>query len=160
MNNHLRSQLGTNFVIAYVLHGVASDQSRSFVMFSFWNSGHQWGCTVADVPAQQPVEHLKNALQNITTDRTPHSVDQFWRLRINYWLTSHKNHPVPSPSTTMRASFYTLIVALVALDIQKVSSLSCPRPCYCNKRGIVCCKSGEWAKDVCGCCDVCAKVVC
>ena len=32
------------------------------------------GCTVADVPAQQPVEHLKNALQNITTDRTSQSV--------------------------------------------------------------------------------------
>ena len=32
------------------------------------------GCTVAAVSGQRPLEHFKNALQNITTDRTPHSV--------------------------------------------------------------------------------------
>ena len=62
--------------------------------------------------------------------------------------------------STMRAIFYTVTVALVALGIQKVSPLSCPRPCGCDKMGVQCCNSGELAKDACGCCDVCAKVVC
>ena len=33
-----------------------------------------WGCTVAAVSAQQPVEHVKNALQIITNEGTPHDV--------------------------------------------------------------------------------------
>ena len=32
------------------------------------------GCTVAEVSAQRPLDHVKNALQNITTDCRPHSV--------------------------------------------------------------------------------------
>ena len=42
---------------------------RSVVMFS----GYQLSCELAAVSAQWPVEHLKNASQNITTVRTPHS---------------------------------------------------------------------------------------
>ena len=56
-----------------------------FVFFlKFWLPiGLRSGCccnnfnnvpTVAAVSAQRPVEHFKKALQNITTDRTPHSV--------------------------------------------------------------------------------------
>ena len=37
-------------------------------------SSYQLGCTVAAISAQRTVEHFKKALQNITTDRTPHSV--------------------------------------------------------------------------------------
>ena len=32
------------------------------------------GCTLPGVPAKQPVKNFKNGGQNITTDRTPHSV--------------------------------------------------------------------------------------
>ena len=38
--------------------------------------GAPLGCTVAAVSAQWPVEHVKNALQNIVTDRMPHSVQK------------------------------------------------------------------------------------
>ena len=40
------------------------------VMFSFVSSSYQLGRTIAAVPAQQPVEHVKNALQNITREQT------------------------------------------------------------------------------------------
>ena len=46
------------------------------VLLTCGSSGYQMGCTVAAVSAQRPVEHVKNALQNITTDGTPHSVLQ------------------------------------------------------------------------------------
>ena len=48
-----------------------------FVMFCFvhfGNSSYQLGCTVAAVSAQRPVEHVKNALQNIVNEGMPHSV--------------------------------------------------------------------------------------
>ena len=44
------------------------------VLFSVRNSGYQLGCTVAAVSALWPVQHVKNALQNITTEGTKHSV--------------------------------------------------------------------------------------
>ena len=44
------------------------------VLFSFVRSGYQLGCTVAAVSAQRPLEHGKNALQNITTEWMTHSV--------------------------------------------------------------------------------------
>ena len=48
------------------------------VLFSFGNfspsSSYQLGCTVAAVTAQQPVEHIKTAQQNIRTEWTPHNV--------------------------------------------------------------------------------------
>ena len=56
-----------------LLHCVASALSWCFGLFSLWSSGYQLGCTVAVVSAQRPVEHFKNALQNITTDGTPRS---------------------------------------------------------------------------------------
>ena len=43
-------------------------------VFFIWGSGHQLGCTVAAVSAQQPVEHVKNVLLNITTEGMKHSV--------------------------------------------------------------------------------------
>ena len=43
----------------------------SHVLFSFQSSGYQLGCSVS---AQRLAEHSKNALQNITTEGTPHSV--------------------------------------------------------------------------------------
>ena len=49
--------------------------SRNVLFFSFVNSGFQLVCTVAAVSAQQPVEHVRNALQNITTQGTKHSVE-------------------------------------------------------------------------------------
>ena len=63
----------------------------------------------------------------------------------------------------MRALFLAAIVAVVGLVIQRVHSLSCNChderfPVNCNN--IDCCESGELTRDVCGCCDVCAKVVC
>ena len=45
------------------------------ILFSFRNSIYQFGCSVAAVSAQRPVEQVKNVLQNITTERTPHSVE-------------------------------------------------------------------------------------
>ena len=42
--------------------------------FSFGSSGYQLGCTIAAVSDQRPVEHVKNALQNIMTEQTPKSV--------------------------------------------------------------------------------------
>ena len=50
------------------------------VLFSLSSSGYQLGCTVAAVSAQQPVEHVHNALQNITTEWTPHSVVMIKRV--------------------------------------------------------------------------------
>ena len=44
----------------------------SFVFFGSYD--YQFGCTVASASAQRPVEHVKNYLQNITTEWTPHSV--------------------------------------------------------------------------------------
>ena len=38
-----------------------------FILFSNTIYGHQLGCTIAAVSAHQPVEQIKNALQNITT---------------------------------------------------------------------------------------------
>ena len=45
-----------------------------FRLFSLRSSDYQLGCTVAAVSAQRPVEHVKNTLQNITTEGAPHSV--------------------------------------------------------------------------------------
>ena len=38
------------------------------------DSGYQLGCTIAPESAHRPEKHVKNALQNITTDWIPHSV--------------------------------------------------------------------------------------
>ena len=65
-----------------IIHCGASTQSWHFVFFSFGSFGYLLGCTVAAVSAQQPVEHVKNALQNITMEGTPHSVDGFHDLRL------------------------------------------------------------------------------
>ena len=43
-------------------------------LFSVISSGNQLGCRAAAISAQQPVEHVKNALQNIATEGTKHSV--------------------------------------------------------------------------------------
>ena len=51
-------------------HTVGRPLSRN-VLFSFGSSVYQFGCMVAAVSAQQPVEHFKNALQNITPEWTP-----------------------------------------------------------------------------------------
>ena len=48
--------------------------NRDVKLFSFGSSGYQLGCTVAAVSVQWPVEQVKNALQNITTEWTLHSV--------------------------------------------------------------------------------------
>ena len=45
------------------------------VLFSFKSSGYQLGSTEAAVSAQRPVGHVNNALKNITTEWTPHSVE-------------------------------------------------------------------------------------
>ena len=57
------------------IHCVVSVWSRCFVMFSLLNSGYQLVRTVATVSAQWPVEHFKNALQNIPTDQMPHCLE-------------------------------------------------------------------------------------
>ena len=44
------------------------------VFFSFGSYGYHLCCTIAAVSAQWLVEHVKKNLQNITTERTPHSV--------------------------------------------------------------------------------------
>ena len=51
-----------------------SPHLQCFLFFSFASSGYQLGCTVATVSAQRPVEHAKNALQNITNEGMPDSV--------------------------------------------------------------------------------------
>ena len=61
---------------------MASVWSQYFVLFSFVSSGYQWGYTVDPVSAKRPVEHFKNVLQNITTDRTPHSVHAVYCLPL------------------------------------------------------------------------------
>ena len=58
------------------LHSGASAQSSCFVLLSFGSSGYQLGTTMAAVSAQRPVEHVKNALQNIMTERMPQSVQE------------------------------------------------------------------------------------
>ena len=52
----------------------ASPHSRYLVFFFFGSPIFQLGCRVAAASAQRPVEHVKNAQQNITTEWTPHSV--------------------------------------------------------------------------------------
>ena len=46
--------------------------SYTLLLFSLRSSGYQLGCTVAAVWAQWPVEHVKNSLQNIANEETPH----------------------------------------------------------------------------------------
>ena len=60
---------GIHDVHRLALWGIQSD-----VLFSFGSSSYQSGCTVTAVSAQKPVEYVKNNLQNITTEWTPHSV--------------------------------------------------------------------------------------
>ena len=50
----------------------ASPLSRRFVLI--FSPGYQFACTVAAVSAQRPLEHVKNALQNIANVGTPQSV--------------------------------------------------------------------------------------
>ena len=60
------------------LHCWVPTQSQYFDSFSFGSFSYPLGCTVAavsvPVSAQQLVEQVKNVLQNITTESTPHSV--------------------------------------------------------------------------------------
>ena len=60
--------------IDYTLWGVHSVPMQYFVSFFFKSSSHQFGCAVDAVSAQRPVEHVKNAIQNISTEWTPHGV--------------------------------------------------------------------------------------
>ena len=64
------------YAFSQSLYNVKCPIGRYVLFFSFTevpvtNGG--W-CTVAIVPAQQPVEHFKSTLQNITTDQMLHSV--------------------------------------------------------------------------------------
>ena len=45
-----------------------------FCSVFFWKFCYQLGCTVAAVSSNRPVEHVNNAVQNIATEWTPHSV--------------------------------------------------------------------------------------
>jgi len=56
------------------VHCVTSPQSQCFVLFSFSNFIYQMGCRVAAISAQRPVERVKNALQNITSEGMKQSV--------------------------------------------------------------------------------------
>ena len=49
-----------------------------YVFFYFRSFGYQLGCITATASAQQPVEHVKNALHNIMTEWMPQSV---WKSR-------------------------------------------------------------------------------
>ena len=71
--------LGANRLSSFVCYRYTvrcplSTQSRCFNLPSIRRSGYQLGCTIAAVSAQWPVEHVKNALQNITTEGTKHHV--------------------------------------------------------------------------------------
>ena len=80
----------------------------------FGSSGYQLDCTVAAVSAQHPVEHVKNALQNITTEGTKQSVgpkprcteDEGGRLSLQCILacvssgSSSKDTPRGEPTRT------------------------------------------------------------
>merc|ERR1711875_146317 len=54
-----------------------------------------------------------------------------------------------------------VILLLVLSQFKSISSLSCPIPCHLrecpNEPAAHHCQSGQLAKDLCGCCDVCAK---
>ena len=69
------------------LWGVLSVTMNCF--FSFGSPRYQLGCTVDAVSAQRPVEHVKNALHDITTEWTPHSLNARDRLKhlgvIHLW---------------------------------------------------------------------------
>ena len=54
-----------------LIHCGASIPSRCFILFSLGSSGYQTGWTVSALSAQRPVEHVKNALQNIMTEWAP-----------------------------------------------------------------------------------------
>ena len=68
---HTRLSL-QNQAVKSALHRVASTQLWSFILFLIGSSGYQLGSTVAAVSA----EHVKNTLQKITTEWTPHSVEK------------------------------------------------------------------------------------
>ena len=65
-------------------------------VYSFGSSSYQLGCTVATVSAQQPVEHVKNSLQNITTDWTPHRVHKMW-VEVQRYPANCERHGWKSP---------------------------------------------------------------
>ena len=92
------------FLMAHV-HCAASGRGQSWcsVWFYFWISGYQRDCTGtgAGVPAQQPVEHLKNVLLN----RTPHSVDkrnvvQISKCRLFLFVFQQQNNNILFEMTT------------------------------------------------------------
>ena len=61
-------------ILSIQVHFGASTKLLIFYLFCSWSSGYQLGYTVAVVSAQRPMEHVKNALQNIKTEWTPYSV--------------------------------------------------------------------------------------
>ena len=71
------------------VHCEASTQSRCFVFFwKFWlPMGLHSRCSIS----QTTVEHVKNALQNITTEGTPHSVLRHSQSMTLSWPFYH--HP-------------------------------------------------------------------
>ena len=66
--------LSTDIESDQVHFGVAAE-SWCFILFSFRSSGYKFGCTIAAVSTYQLMEHVKNALQNITTEWMPQSVE-------------------------------------------------------------------------------------
>ena len=81
----------------YVLvHCGASTLSWCFLIFSFGSPGYQLGCTIAAVSAQRPVEHVKNALQNIKIEQTPQSL--YHNMQVNLKLPSSSSPHSPGTS--------------------------------------------------------------
>ena len=69
-----RGSLNQPWFEASYIHCVAAPQSRCFVLISVRSSAYPFGCTVSAVSAKRPMEHVKHALQNITTEQTPYTV--------------------------------------------------------------------------------------
>ena len=71
--------------VNFLIDNVHSEGFRSVAVLCFLLEVpvYHLGCAidavsgVAALSAQQPAEHVKNALQNITIDRTPQSVEGF-----------------------------------------------------------------------------------
>ena len=97
------------------LWGTVSTQSPCFALCSFGKSGHQLSCILAAVKAQRPVAHVKNALQNIMTEWTAHSVySLLFPLNFQHSFTgqgqisrqsSSERRAMPTQSTNTNTTF-------------------------------------------------------
>ena len=87
-----------------------------------------WAAQLQYVSAQQPVEHVKNTLQNITTERSPHSAcSRFWQGQAPIPITDIRHLTLQGYFSPQR------LRGLPYMMSAKFSDFFTPPPCHCRK---------------------------